>query len=131
MSNLNEKDRALVAAAREIIAKRFKEDYHHVGAALRTKSGKVYSAVHLEAYIGRISVCAEAVALGMAAADGDTQIDTIVAVDRRGEVVSPCGMCRELVLDYSRDAKVIVIGANGEESMPMASLLPQKYQRWG
>jgi len=131
VSNLNEKDRALVAAAREIIAKRFKEDYHHVGAALRTKSGKIYSAVHLEAYIGRISVCAEAVALGMAAADGDTQIDTIVAVDRRGEVVSPCGMCRELVLDYSRDAKVIVIGAEGEESVLMASLLPQKYQRWG
>ncbi len=129
--SLSAPDRALVAAAREIIAKRFKEDYHHVGAALRTKSGQVYAAVHLEAYIGRISVCAEAVALGMAAAAGETQIDTIVAVDRRGEVVSPCGMCRELVLDYSKDAKVIILGENGVESLPMAALLPQKYRRWG
>jgi cytidine deaminase len=129
--SLSAADRALVAAAREIIAKRFKEDYHHVGAALRTKSGQVFAAVHLEAYIGRIAVCAEAVALGMAAAAGDTKIDTVVAVDRRGEVVSPCGMCRELILDYSRDAKVIILGENGEESLPMASLLPNKYQRWG
>jgi cytidine deaminase len=131
MSKLNEKDRALLNAAREIIAKRFKEDYHHVGAALRTKSGRVYAAVHLEAYIGRTSICAEAVALGMAAADGDTKIETIVAVDRRGEVVSPCGMCRELLLDYSPEVQVIIPGPEGEESQPMANLLPLKYQRWG
>jgi cytidine deaminase len=48
---------------------------------LRASDGRIFSAVHLEATIGRVAVCAEAIALGMAVADGATLIDTIVAVD--------------------------------------------------
>ena len=62
--------------------------YHHIGAALQTKSGQVFSAVHIEATVGRIAVCAEAVAIGMAATAGDTEIEMIVAVNRVGQVVS-------------------------------------------
>jgi hypothetical protein len=62
MSLLELKDQQLLENARSIIAKRFKADYHHVGAALRTKSGKVFSAVHLEAYVGRVDVCAGVIA---------------------------------------------------------------------
>lgn len=119
-------DKELIEEARCIISKRFKEDYHHVGAALKTKSGKVFSAVHLEAYVGRIAVCAEAIAIGMAAAAGDTEIETIVAVDRQGQVVSPCGMCRELISDYAADCRVLL---SEEESIPINELLPKKYQR--
>lgn len=119
-------DKKLIEEARSIIAKRFREDYHHVGAALRTKSGKMFSAVHLEAYVGRIAVCAEAIAIGMAAAAGDTEIETIVAVDRQGRVVSPCGMCRELISDYAPSCKVII---TEEEITTVSELLPRKYQR--
>lgn len=120
------KDKELIENARSIITKRFKEDYHHVGAALRTKSGKVFSSVHLEAYVGRVAVCAEAIAIGMAAAAGDTELETIVAVDRKGRVVPPCGMCRELISDYAPGCKVIITEA---EIMTISELLPKKYQR--
>lgn len=122
--DLNEKE--LIEEARSIIAKRFKKDYHHVGAALRTKSGKMFSAVHLEAYVGRAAICAEAIAIGMAAAAGDTEIEIIVAVDRKGRVVAPCGMCRELISDYAPDCKVII---TEEEMTTISELLPSKYQR--
>jgi cytidine deaminase len=56
MPSIDLKDKELIEDARAIIAKRFKENYHHIGAALRTKSGKVFSAVHLEAYVGRVAV---------------------------------------------------------------------------
>jgi cytidine deaminase len=56
---------------------------------MRTRSGKVFEAVHLEAYVGRVAVCAEAIAIGMGAAAGDTQIECIVAVNRSGDVVTP------------------------------------------
>lgn len=59
--------------------------------------------------MGRIAVCAEAVAIGMAAAAGDTDIDTIVTVDRHGHIVPPCGMYRELISDYSADCRVILV----------------------
>jgi cytidine deaminase len=122
-------DQALLDEARRIIKERFKQDWHHVGAALRTRSGKTFAAVHLEAYVGRIAVCAEAIAIGMAAAEGDTEIETIVAVNRRGEVVAPCGMCRELISDYSPEARVIIPSSEGEMVVPIAKLLPNKYVR--
>jgi cytidine deaminase len=96
---------------------------------MRTRSGRVFQAVHLEAFVGRVAVCAEAVAIGMGAADGDTDIETIVAVNRAGEVIAPCGMCRELISDYSPLAKVIVPGEAGPQIVAVAELLPNKYAR--
>ena len=125
---VSDTDRQLIQAARDVIAARFRQDYHHVGAALRTRSGRVFAAVHLEANVGRAAVCAEAVVLGMAAAAGDTQVDTIVAVDRHGRIVAPCGMCRELLSDYAPVCRVIL----GEERVvKISALLPEKYQRQG
>jgi cytidine deaminase len=89
MSSLDVNDQQLISVARTIIAKRFRENYHHIGTALRTKSGKIFAAVHLEAHMGRIAVCAEAIAIGMAAAAGDNDIETIVAVDRLPEHHKP------------------------------------------
>jgi cytidine deaminase len=129
MNTLEQKDRDLIEKARKIISDRFKENYHHIGAALRTKPGKIFAAVHLEANVGRIAVCAEAIALGMAAAEGDTDIETIVAVNQKGDIVSPCGMCRELISDYSPNANIIINGAEGLEVVLISSLLPNKYRK--
>lgn len=131
MGRLESPYRELLEAARAIIKERFKEGAHHVGAALRTGSGQVFQAVHLESNIGGANVCAEAVALGMAAAAGDTRIEAIVAVNRHGDVVSPCGICRELISDYSPAARVIVPSTtDGEpEIVSIADLLPNKYHK--
>ncbi|AFY91458.1 cytidine deaminase [Chamaesiphon minutus] len=126
MSSLSSIDRELIEQARSIISKRFKQDYHHIGAALRTKSGRVFAAVHLEANVGRVAVCAEAIAIGMAAAVGDTELETIVAVDPQGNIVSPCGMCRELISDYAPDCQTII---SEQKIVTIGELLPHKYQR--
>lgn len=119
----------LMEEARGVITRRFKQNYHHVGAALRTRSGQVFTGVHLETTVGRIAVCAEAVAIGVAATSGDTEIETIVAVDRDGEVISPCGMCRELIADYAPDCEVIVPGDSGPEVVSIKGLIPRKYRK--
>ena len=132
-------DRALIEAAQRAIRDRYRPDWHVVGAALRTRSGRVFTGVHLEANVGRIAVCAEAVALGRAATEaGDTDVETIVAVyhpapaatDQRVRVVAPCGMCRELIADYAPAARVLVPGEGGEPvARGVAELLPDKYAR--
>jgi cytidine deaminase len=122
-------DVALVEAARRIIALRRKPEWHSVGCALRTRSGRVFTSVHVGAYVGRIDVCAEAIAIGMGAAEGDTDIETIVAVNKDGHVVAPCGMCRELIADYGSSANVIVPSPAGDTVVPIGSLLPNKYTR--
>jgi cytidine deaminase len=105
---------------------------------LRTRDGRIYAGVNLDAYLGRMAVCAEAVALGRAVTEtGETGIETIVAVRHPGPgekdqaivVVSPCGSCRELIWDYDRNARVIVPGSNGPAVVAIGELLPNKYSR--
>ena len=135
---LGKADRELIAAAQATIKRRYRGDWQEVGAALRTRSGKIFTAVNLDAYLGRMAVCAEAVALGQAVVDlGDAGIDTIVAVrhpapdedDQAIAVVSPCGACRELIFDYDPNARVIVPNGKSPSIVPIAELLPNKYTR--
>ncbi|QNK51165.1 cytidine deaminase [Peribacillus frigoritolerans] len=134
---LNESDRDLIEAASAKIRDLYEENRHHVGAALKTSSGKTVAAVHIEAYIGRVTVCAEAIAIGKAISDGEKGFDTIVAVkhpysddeERAFKVVSPCGMCRELISDYAKECFVI-LNINGETvKTKIGELLPYKYTR--
>ncbi len=128
-------DLELVEAARAAIARLYSENRHHIGSALRTRSGRVYTAVHLDTYVGRASVCAEAVALGRAIAEGESDIETIVSVrhprpaesDRTIRIVSPCGICREMLSDFAPGSKVIVPGEDGPVGVPVDVLLPRKY----
>src|SRR3954466_9026037 len=102
-------DRALVDAATELITTRYLENRHHIAAAARGKSGKIYTGLHLDTYVGRASVCAEAVAVGQAMAAGETGTEAIVSVrhprpreqHREAQLVSPCGICRELLNDFA------------------------------
>jgi len=131
-------DKELIAAASAAIKRRYRDDWQEVGAALRTRTGKIFTGVNLDAYLGRMAVCAEAVALGRAVVDlGDAGIDIIVAVrhpapgERNQEiaVVSPCGACRELIFDYDPNARVIVPNGKSPSVVAIAQLLPNKYTR--
>ena len=135
---LGKVERELVAAATAAIKGRYRDEWQEVGAALRTRSGKIFTGVNLDAYLGRMAVCAEAVALGRAVVeDGNIGIDTIVAVrhppprdkDQTIAVVSPCGACRELIFDYDQKARVIVPNGKTATVVPIADLLPNKYSR--
>jgi cytidine deaminase len=139
MDTITPEDRALIAAAQQAITARYRPDWHVVGAALRTRAGRVFTGVHLEANVGRIAVCAEAVALGRAATEaGDTDVDTIVAVyhpapgaaDQMVRVVAPCGMCRELIADYAPAARVLAPGDDGAPPARLVGgLISGKYTR--
>jgi len=135
---LGKADRELIVAATAAIRERYRNDWQEVGAALRTRSGKIFTGVNLDAYLGRMAVCAEAVALGRAVVDiGDAGIETIVAVrhpppeekDQTIAVVSPCGACRELIFDYDPKARVIVPNGKSPTVVQIGELLPNKYSR--
>ncbi len=137
-AKLGKGDKELIAAATAAIKQRYRDDWQEVGAALRTRSGKIFTGINLDAYLGRMAVCAEAVALGRAFVDlGDAGIETIVAVrhpspdetNQSIKVVSPCGACRELIFDYDRNARVIVPNGKSAAVVPIADLLPNKYTR--
>lgn len=134
---LDEADHELIDAARSVLRRHYRPFWHTVGAALRSRDGRVWTGVHLGATVGRLSICAEAIALGRAVMDGDGTIECAVAVrhpkpdeaEREIAVVSPCGACRENLTDYDRDALVIVDTADGLRKVPVRFLLPLPYQR--
>jgi cytidine deaminase len=135
---LTEQDRALIVAARAAIRERYRDEWQEVGAALRTRDGRIITGVNIDAYLGRMAVCAEAVAIGRAITEaGDNGIETIVAVrhpkpgeeDRSIAVVSPCGSCREIIHDYDANARVIVPDGDEPTVATIAELLPNKYVR--
>lgn len=130
-------DLELMEAAKHIIKERYVDGKHHIGAAIRLMNGEIVSAVHLEAYIGRVSVCAEAIAIGIVKSHHTSAIDTIVAVRHPAEdksnqiirIVSPCGICRELISDLAPACNVLLEDEGVIRKVPIQTLLPFKYHR--
>jgi cytidine deaminase len=130
-------DLALIDTAKTLIEQRYIENRHHIASAVRGASGRVYTGLHLDTYVGRASVCAEAVALGQAMAGGETGIEAIVSVrhprpreqHQDCKVVSPCGVCREMLTDFARGAVVILLQDDAHVRIPVEELLPAKYRR--
>jgi len=109
-TNITEEDRELIDAATTVIQKNFLYGKHHVGSAVRSKSGKIYVGVHLESQ--NIDVCAEHVAMGMVVSNGEREFDSIVAITMRDvpkpTIILPCNTCRELINFYGPETWVIL-----------------------
>jgi len=74
-------DLALIEAARDLIRLHHRPKWHTVSAALRGADGRIWTGLHLGTSVGRLAVCAEAVALGRAIIEGDGTIATAVALN--------------------------------------------------
>ncbi|MGH7079215.1 MAG: cytidine deaminase [Acetobacteraceae bacterium] len=130
-------DDALVEAAFAALRQHFHPERHRLAAAARDRAGTIFTGLHLGATVGRLSICAEATALGRALIEGHGGVAAIVAVrqPKPGEdatepaVVPPCGACREMLIDHARDAMVILPGPGGLVRLPATLLLPLPYQR--
>lgn len=124
MTQLKRQHFYLIDTAKKLISQRFKENRHHFAAALKSKCGKVFTGLQLKTSIAGAEVCAEAVAIAAAAEEGVTGVEAIVTVNRIGDIIAPCGTCRELLIDYCPDAEIIVPGPAGGKIMKPAELLP-------
>lgn len=128
----------LIAVARGLLKDRYIPMRHAVASALRTRDGQVFTGLHIGGTVARVSLCAEVVALSQAIMIERTDLDTIVALHHTSgtgsgfasQIVTPCGMCRELLSDYAPDLRVIVPDDRGEPtSIPINELLPRKFIR--
>lgn len=119
-----------IAAARALITERAKEGRHHVAATVLTRAGNAYTAVNIDSVLGRAAICAEGIAIGMAAsAEQNAEIVFACAVNRRLEVIPPCGLCRELLLDYGPEAVIAAPAENGEwTTRTLEELVPDAYK---
>ena len=106
---IDDSDRKLIETALEVLVQNFDDGvYNHtVGCAVLCKNGKVYQGVNCDGIHGS---CAEYITIGMAISNGEREFDTIVAVHEKhlNSVIPPCGNCRQMLLEYCPDIKVIL-----------------------
>jgi cytidine deaminase len=98
----------------------------HVGAALRTASGRLYSGCNIENASYGLSICAERVAIFKAVSEGECEFEALAVVSET--LASPCGACRQVMAEFGLDTKVIIadLGA-GQQVSTVGDLLPAAF----
>jgi len=130
-------DVELLDIAQRLLGRVWVHGRHEVASALRTADGAIFTGVHMEGSCRRSSICAEGVALGTARAGiapGEPLIiDAVVSVQIKPagqyRMIAPCGVCRELISDYTPDARVWITGEDGIVAIAALDLLPHKTRR--
>ncbi|MEU6828765.1 hypothetical protein ABZ894_08950 [Nocardia beijingensis] len=134
-SALEEVARSMIARAGQLIRRHYLEEHHQIGAVVLDSNGHYHDGIHLEAMIGRASTCAEACALANGVMAGTHGLSMVVAVrhpkpsepEQVPKIVPPCGLCRELLLDYAPDILVVLPDAQAFQIVPLGEMLPHKY----
>ena len=101
-----------------------------VGAALRTKSGKIYSGCNIENASYGLTLCAERTAIFKAMSEGEREFDAIAVVCDTEKLTPPCGSCRQIIWEFCGDVPVILANLKGKiERETAAKLLPRPFDR--
>ena len=103
----------------------------HVGAAVITKSGKIYTGCNVECASFGGTNCAERTAIFKAVSEGDKDIYAIaIASDNseKNEITAPCGICRQVIAEFGLDIKVILGYSKGNiKEFKIKDLLPHSF----
>ena len=102
--------------------------YSHfaVGAALLARSGRVYTGCNVENASYGLSICAERTAVFKAVSEGERDFEAIAVVTEKG--VTPCGACRQVLLEFGEDIQVIAADeTGGYRIFDLQELLPEAF----
>ncbi len=96
-----------------------------VAAAILTKTGNIYVGVCIDTACS-LGMCAERNAIANMITHGESRIDKVVAVMPDGRVGSPCGACREFMMQLDRDSGEIeiLIDLDTEKTVKLRELVP-------
>jgi cytidine deaminase len=100
---------------------------YQVGAALRTRSGRIFTGCNVENAAYPTSMCAERIAIYKAVSEGEKEFEVIAVVTPNGG--TPCGGCRQVMAEFGLNMVVLI--ANGEgrlvQETSVTGLLPEAF----
>jgi len=99
-----------------------------VGAAVLTASGAIFSGCNVENASLGLTQCAERNAVAQAVSQGERHILAVAVYTPTPRPTPPCGACRQVLAEFSRDAIVLCV-CNGEERLEttLRDLLPAAF----
>lgn len=86
--------------------------HYAVGAALLTKSGKIYTGCNIENAAFPVTICAERTAIFKAVSEGEKDFAAIAIATEDGHGY-PCGSCRQVMAEFSSNMEVMLADADG------------------
>lgn len=100
---------------------------YRVGAALRSKSGRIFTGVNVENAAYTVGICGERTAIFKAVSEGEREFDAIAVVTDNGG--SPCGACRQVLAEFGLDTIVLLADGLGRlhREMTLSELLPEAF----
>jgi cytidine deaminase len=100
-----------------------------VGAALLTADGRVFQGCNVENASYGLTICAERTAVVSAVAAGVKEFAAIAVAADQARTLSPCGACRQFLVEFNPDMTVVLVGADGELTVTTAGeLLPMRFE---
>ncbi len=126
---MNEESKELIESAKQAREKAFAPfSNFKVGAAVKTKGGKVFTGCNIESASYGLTVCAERVAIWKAVSEGETEFTNIAVVADTEDLTPPCGACRQIIWEFCGDLAVTFANLKGNvETVQMKNLLPRAF----
>jgi cytidine deaminase len=129
MNLTDEKQQELIKAANQVRTKAYAPySNYQVGAALLTKTGKVFLGVNVENAAYPVTICAERSAVVSAVSAGERDFEAIAVATRNGG--TPCGSCRQVLSEFGLDIEVLLVDEKGDliQQNTVGELLPGAFQ---
>ncbi len=126
-------DRELMDCAQRARERSYSPYSHfRVGAALLTKSGKVYTGCNIENAAYTPTVCAERTAFFKAVSEGESEFEALAIVGgkegKTSPFCAPCGVCRQVISEFCPPDFKILLGAPGAfRTYTLKMLLPYSF----
>ncbi len=119
----------LIVAAEDARAKSEARFSHfRVGAAIETNDGKVYSGFNVESSSYGLSMCAERIVLWKAITSGETHFKRIAIVSDAVDFCTPCGACRQVLIELAGNVEVFTTNADGKvKKERLSTMIPNAF----
>ncbi len=120
---------ALVAAAREVRTRAYAPySKYRVGAAILTRTGKVFTGCNVENASYGATICAERFAIGKMIAADERDPIVCVVVTAGPQPGSPCGICRQVLSEFADDMRIVLVAQRLRLETTLAALLPDAFR---
>ncbi len=98
-----------------------------VGAALLAKNGEIFTGCNVESASLGATNCAERTAIFKAVSEGVREFEAIAVVSSSKDFTYPCGICRQVIVEFGKDIDIIVAKDYDYEVYKIDDLLPRSF----